>query len=445
MRAIAAVSTALLIAMIVASGAASALTGQLQLVYQYHPTPNQGQPYWFGVAMKLEDVTLDGHADTIVYNTSAIAIYSGANGGLIEEILPTPGTIAFGSHISVGNALGDARPEILVSSATPDQLGRVDLFSSSGALILTVTHPTPSENLQGEVLLADVIGDSYDEMIVSGSAGVRIFSGDGVHLGDLPVPSGYVVRLAAGDFDGDGREDIAAGRPDPGNPANARIYLYNDVWSAPAVEIPQPPPVPNYGFFPVSMAAGDADGDGQDELWVSANGIPGVGGAVFRFGGDGVLQQTHSPPVPNGTFGDEIGVGDLDGDGRDDVAVPESDQSNDDGHVFVFNWEGDLIASVDESDVLSNFPSSTLFSESVAMGDATGDGKDDLVASASRASRVYLFSNDASFVPAPVGGLVEIIQGQAGKGHFGFEFLLGLAVTIVGCFVYYRRRRATKV
>jgi hypothetical protein len=162
--------------------------------------------------------------------------------------------------------------------------------------------------------------------------------------------------------------------------------------------------------FAHSLAAGDFDGDGVDDL---ATGIPfddnagalqpNSGIVVVRYGvsgrglAGGVAGQTLSqifggspdPAEQNDQFGRALAAGDFDGDGFDDLAVGVPDESIDqgagEGAVQVYYGSagglelgGVQLFSEDSDGVPGETSAQDRFGWALAVADFDGDGRDDL-------------------------------------------------------------------
>ena len=132
------------------------------------------------------------------------------------------------------------------------------------------------------------------------------------------------------------------------------------------------------------------NGDGKGDIAVGARNED-VGGNEFAgrayvfSGADGSLLFTLDTPNPQeySYFGQSVAVGDVNGDGKADIAVGAwgEDVSGNDwqGRAYVFSGtDGSLLFTLDTP----NPQTYVYFSYSLAMGDVNGDGKADIAVGA---------------------------------------------------------------
>ena len=152
----------------------------------------------------------------------------------------------------------------------------------------------------------------------------------------------FGAALASGDFNGDGHADVAVGVPGEGNGAGAVLVFLAPCGVGSAVRISQAGSFPGAhepgDGFGSALAAGDFDGDGRDDL---AIGVPGEdigtraddGNVVVVFGSASGLDESRTTnlnqrrrinpgkPQSGDRLGGSLAAGDFDGDGNDDVLI----------------------------------------------------------------------------------------------------------------------------
>ncbi len=309
----------------------------------------------------------------------------------------------FGTRLgAIGGWDHDGVPELLVvaePAATPPRLLRVAI---DGRVRHALLAPGAGPRLGAALATgADVDGDHFDDLVVGdprddGAPGaVRIWRGgtppDSTPTTVLAWPAAggsFGAAVACGDLDGDGRAEIAVGAPDDTIFASrGRVYVFRgSVPSAPYAVLTGSQSGSRFG---AAVAIGDLDGDGRADLVVGAPGAA-VGGAgsgevqVFRGGASIATRPTLriDGDQPGAAFGSTVAFpGDLDGDGRADLAVgaPLYDAAGavDAGRVAVYLGAATFDPHADVS-ILGTEPGAWC-GTSLAGGDLDGDGFDDLL------------------------------------------------------------------
>jgi len=225
------------------------------------------------------------------------------------------------SYASTTSVAGSGR---IVTGAGYSGGPQARIFSQSG-IVTNNGFFAYDEHVRSGVKVAagDIDGDSVDEVItgtgVGGGPHVRIFENDGSAQlpGFFPYASNFRggVNVATGDLDGDGIHEIIAGAGEGGGP-HIRVF---DRYGNPKL---------TNGFFAydskfrggVSVAAGDIDGDGMDEIIAGAG--TGGGPHVRVFEGDGTLKPiTFFAFHKDSRTGIDVAAADFDGDGKDEIVA----------------------------------------------------------------------------------------------------------------------------
>jgi len=249
------------------------------------------------------------------------------------------------------------------------------------------------------------------------------------------------VAVAAGDFNGDGQQDMVVADMKE-NRVSVLLAKANGEFS----------PAHNYavGPYPAAVAVADVNGDHKLDI-VVAGGAQNNGKVTVLLGnGDGTFQPEVRYDVPAQAF--SLAVGDFNGDGTPDLAVgygfsgnsgiavllnqgngtfgpPKTSDSgmgpqdlkagdfNNDGKLDLVLMSGQPYLVLGNGDGSFQQPVpinvNDLFGDALAVGDFNGDGKLDIVAAgtnsfAAGTVEVILGNGDGTFQPAvvyPAGGL----------------------------------------
>lgn len=321
-----------------------------------------------GVAVSgLDDVDADGYDDYIVSclscngNQGRVFVYSGKTGAVIHT-LSDPSENFGRSVASTQDMDGDGIREVLVSAPLStccsggSTKGRIIVFSGKTGIryhdILGESTMHLGYALAG---LDDINGDGRGEILAGApnyaldSGKVRIYSGapGAPILADINGPwnaCGCVDNetelgtsvAAVGDVNADGVPDFAAGGPEwsPTSAANDQrrglVYVYSGATKQLLFQILGSVAWQRLGY---SVAgAGDINGDGRDDVAVgipywdanetAATKLTGQGRVQIFSGVNGTLLRTINGDWDGQFFASSLAnLGDIDGDGFDDLGV----------------------------------------------------------------------------------------------------------------------------
>ncbi len=289
-------------------------------------------------------------------------------------------------------------------------------------------------------------GSAPDAGATSLSGSVTIYKGGSKgqiikKLGGEGAMDKFGYSLAAGDFNGDGKPDLAVGAPfNTNNPdlyQSGAVYVYfgPDFTARTALYASSA----NKGLG-LAVAAGDMNGDGIDDLLVSA-----AGKVLVYFGGASFAPAVDSPNISlasaSAGFGKAIAVlGDYDGDQKNEIAVgtPNAviNTNRDTGSVYIIRGSASgpvnldaapssLLVRIDGGGTFNRFGASL-----IALGDVDGDGISDFAAGAPMADvtspagqnilsgKVYFFSGKNVTSATTIGNAAEF-AGTAKNQQFG--------------------------
>jgi len=383
------------------------------------------------------DIAVGAHNEKVGGNSGQgrAYVFSGADGSLLFTLgTPNPQANAyFGVALAVGDVNADGKADIAVGAYGEDAgghdfQGRAYVFSgATGLLLFTLDTPNPQGDAHfgAPLTLEDVNGDGKGDIAVGAvheNAGgnfhqgrAYVFSGaDGSLLFTLDTPnppgSHFGSSLAVGDVNGDGRREIAVGAGEDvgGNSGQGRAYVFSGADGSLLFTLDTPNPQAG-AFFGVSVAVGEVNGDGKGDIAVGAvfedvGGNADQGRAYVFSGADGSLVFTLDTPNPQADawFGDRLAVGDVNGDGKADMAVATSGQDvggvTSQGRAYVFSGaDGSLLSTLDSP----NPQEYAYFGHSLAAGDVSGDGTGDIAVGAAgedvggnaNQGRAYVFSS----------------------------------------------------
>jgi len=434
---------------------------------------------YFGCSMAAGDFNANGTTDLAVggytYSSNQGRAYVFLNDGSIptlassaDAIITGVNSTGFGAKMTSGDLNGDGKMDLVVGEMIANAVFKVYVFyngaittkNASGAdAIMTgsntgiwgfVSMTTGDFNADGKTDLA------VGETIVSSSAGAAYifyngaittenFSGADVTITG-EASSGFGKSMTAGDFNADGRVDLAVGASDYSSSAGRAYIFYNDssipTTAATADIIIAGDASSRFGS---SVISGDFNADGRTDLAVGASAYSSSAGQVYiyetRENYAWQLQPQKSVRVSpisgqemkitgeaGTSFGYSMVSGDLNADGKIDLAVGAYGYSSYSGRTYVFYNDGSIPSSASSGAdaMITGENNNYYFGYSMTKGDFNNDGKIDLVVGSkpsSAAGRAYIFYNDGTY-PESASSADHIITGSSGDS-FGVSMISG--------------------
>jgi hypothetical protein len=270
----------------------------------------------YGVAA---DFNGDGRPDVATGNFaggSASVLVRLPGGGFASE---TPLGVTSASAVAAADFNGDGRADLAVTSLTTPGAVTIFLRNPASNGFASEGSATTGSNPR-DVVAADFDGDGRPDLAITnlGGASVTVLLRNATNNGfaqeGSPVPVGASPEgLAAADFNGDGRPDLAVANLGDGGVS----ILLRQAGGGFAPEAGSPIAT---GAGALGVAAADFNGDGRPDLAVTNN-TAGTVTVLLRQAAGGFAPDTGSPMTAPGANG--VGAADFSGDGRPDLAVSD--------------------------------------------------------------------------------------------------------------------------
>ena len=284
------------------------------------------------------DLIGDGRLDliTITRGDDSVRVLPGrANGSFDTALSFLAGDDAI--RATAGDVNGDGIPDLLVVGHLTNTF-YVRLGRGGGEFAPPVAYPL--RNHGNRLVVADLNGDAYADVVVShdgSGAPVYVTAFLGSATGEMhPVwelGTAYFTTegIASGDFDGDGKADVAIAVGD--NRAAVLVFrgLGTGAFATPIV-LPPMPESPGISDGTSALAVGDVNGDGRDDIIVACFLL--TNQLVVRLSTGSGFSAPVAIPLPSPV---DVALGDLDGDGKLDVVASNIDK----GTVSVLYGNGD--------------------------------------------------------------------------------------------------------
>ena len=361
------------------------------------------------------DLDGDGKADLVVANGSSNTLSVLRNISTTGNISASSfaakvdfATGTFTEYVAIGDVDGDGKPDLVVvnnnnisvlrNTSTPGSISAAS-FAAKVDFDLVFTGPV-------FVAIGDVDGDGKPDLVAasSGVSSVSVLRNTSTP-GSINATS-FAARVnfttgatpfsvAIGDVDGDGKPDLVVANAAVG--ANSISVLRNTSTSgiinassfAAKVDL-------TTGVTPRSVAMGDVDGDGKPDFAVANSNSTSTTISVLRnTSTPGSISAESKVDFTSGTAPRSVAIGDLDGDGKPDLVVANENSTS----ISVLrNTSTSGIINASSFAAKVDFTTGTT-PVSVAIGDMDGDGIPEIAAANGTASSVSVFQIDLIALP----------------------------------------------
>ncbi|MFO0860545.1 MAG: FG-GAP-like repeat-containing protein [Phycisphaerales bacterium] len=341
-------------------------------------------------SVAIGDFDRDGRADIVVtnYGNSTVSVLRNTGNGTFADKVDYP-TGSQPYVAAVGDLDGDHNPDLAVANYR-DWTVSVLLNTGNGTFSAAENYFCGA---QPQCLaIGDLDGDGKPDLAVGNDYGLwgpMWNNGSGTFTKGNGLSCGFnLYSVAIGDLDGDGKPDIAFADQTGGT----RVVRNNGNRNFAAVVFF------GSGSQPTSVAMGDLDGDGRPELAVANYGSNTISVLQNTSPGGGIVAFAAPVNYDAGLGAYSVAIGDLDGDGKPDLAAANQGSST----VSVLRNTGDCRYEARVDFATGSGPR-------VSVGDLDGDGKPDLVVANYNSNTVSVYRNSGSGTFSP---WVELTAGR---------------------------------
>jgi hypothetical protein len=293
----------------------------------------------------LLDAVASGYFSGAIGGDPVISVLRGRANGTLAPAQTYPMTGAGPlTGIALGDFNGDGSPDAALGSPFGEELV-ISLGDGEGAFEAPTSLPSGGFS-PDDPLVADFNDDGDPDLasVNGGSYSVYLGNGDGSFEPALNEEvEDWALTIASGDFDANGTADLALGNVDWGL---VRILLGDGdgtFTAVPSVDLQPLDPDPCGCVEIWGIAAGDIDGNGRDDLVISDR----FENRLFSVLSNPDGTFTPKGPFVTGNEGNPIGValGDLDADG--DLDAVTADYLDSTGTVLSGDGAGNFAAALE--------------------------------------------------------------------------------------------------
>jgi gliding motility-associated-like protein len=361
----------------------------------------QSGNYLYGVAIK--DLDGDGKPDIVAVNSGSNTVSFFKNNsqpGVPTFTLATQkGINDYSTSLTVDDLNGDGKPDVVVANFNNNTISVFKNTSANNQISFDNAITFNTGQRPYAIAIADFNGDGKPDLAVTNEYSypsyISVYTNSTTQnsqisfLAERDFPSLTNSRgISATDVDLDGKADLIVASQDGFVSVFKNTSAGSVINFDPKIDYTLP-----LGGGPESVAVLDLDGDHKPDIAVADNNTPGTISVLKNNSSAGSISFTNRQDFPTGQNPFSICAGDINGDGKPDLAV--TNQFDNSISVLINNSSSGNINFNNKLDFATgDYP------RSANMGDIDGNGRPDLIVGNNAGSTVSILLANSQKLPS---------------------------------------------